>query len=80
VPLDVLLTDVPPPGWYHIGCRKDVPKDACYVGRWRGRYAWVTPDGMPQLARFTATTLLVIQLKPGERGGGKSGLAVTGGR
>lgn len=80
VPLDVLVTDVPPPGWYQIGCKKDVPKDACYVGRWGDRYAWVTGDGMPQLARFTATTLLVIKLKPGERGGGSGGLAVTGGR
>ena len=80
VPLEVLITDVPPPGWYHIGCKKDVPKDACYVGRWGDRYAWVTAGGMPQLARFTATALLVIKLKPGERGGGKSGLAVTGGQ
>jgi hypothetical protein len=79
VPLDVLVTDVPAPGWYHIGCKKDVPKDACYVGRWGGRYAWVTADGMPQLARFTTTVLLVIKLEPGERGG-KSGLAVTGGQ
>ena len=80
VPLDVLITDVPPPGWYHVGCQQDVSKHACYVGRWGDRYAWVTADGMPQLARFTATVLLVIQLKPGERGGGKSGLAVTGGQ
>ena len=79
VPLDILITDVPPPSWYYIGCKKDVSKDACYVGRWGDRYAWVTPDGMPELARFTTTVLLVIKLKPGERGGGKSGLAVTGG-
>jgi hypothetical protein len=78
VPLPILLTDVPPPGWYHLGCKRDVPKDACYVGRWGDRYAWVTADGMPQLARFTAAALVVIKLKPGERGG-KGGLAVTGG-
>lgn len=78
VPLDVLMTDVPPPGWYHIGCKRDVPKDACFVGRWGDHYAWVTADGVPHLARFTSTVLLVIKLKPGERSGGKSGLAVTG--
>jgi uncharacterized membrane protein YgcG len=80
VPLDVLLSDVPAPGWYHIGRERDVPDDACYVGRSGDRYAWVTAAGMPQLARFTMTVLMVIKLKPGERGGGKSGLAVTGGQ
>ncbi|WP_439628352.1 hypothetical protein [Gemmata sp.] len=79
VPLDVMLTDVPPPGWYRVGCKKDVPKDACYVGRWGDRYAWVTAGGVPELARFTTTVLLVIKLKPGERAGGKNGLAITGG-
>ena len=79
VPLEVLLTDVPPPGWYHIGAWRDVPPDACYVGRWGDRHAWVTDDGVPQLARLTATVLLVIKLKPGEGEGAKSGLAVTGG-
>lgn len=80
VPIEVLLTDVPPPGWYHLGCKKDVPKDACYVGRYGDRYAWVTSDGIPQLARLTVTVLNVIKLKPGQGGGGKHGLAVTGGR
>jgi hypothetical protein len=80
VPLEVLLTDVPPPGWYHIGCKKDVPKNACYVGHWGHQYAWVMADGMPQLARFTATALLVIKLKPGEQARNRGGLAVTGGQ
>ena len=79
VPLEILTTDVPAPGWWHTGCRKDVPKHACYVGRWGDRYAWVTADGMPHLARFTTTVLLVIKLKPGERDGGQSSLAVTAG-
>jgi hypothetical protein len=78
VPLEVLMTDVPPPGWYQVGRKKDVPAHAAYVGRSGHRYAWVTADGVPDLARFTATALLVIKLKPGERGNGKSGLAVTG--
>ncbi len=78
VPIDILLLDVPQPGWYEVGGKKDVPKDACYVGRWGNCYAWVTADGVPQLTRFTITALTVIKLSPGERAsGGKSGLAVT---
>lgn len=76
VPIDVLLTDVPPPGWYHIGRKKDVPKGACYVGCWGDRYAWVMPEGIPQLSQFALTTLAVIQLKPTESRGSR-GLAVT---
>jgi uncharacterized membrane protein YgcG len=79
VPIEILMTDVPPPGWFQVGCKAEVPKHACYVGRWGDRYAWVMPDGIPDLARFTASVLTVIKLSPGERGGAKSGLAVTGG-
>lgn len=76
VPIDILLTDVPPPGWFHLGAKKDVPKGACYVGCHGDRYAWVMPDGVPALARFTVTVLAVVKLDPGEpkRSGG---LAVT---
>ena len=77
VPLDVLLSDVPLPGWYQIGLRRDVPRDAHCVGHWGHRYAWVTAQGVSELSRFTATVLLVIKLKPGEQGS-KRGLAVTG--
>lgn len=80
VPVDVLLTDVPLPGWYNIGCKKDVPKDAIYVGRWGDRYAWVCHTGMSDLARFTITALAVIRLEPGEGESGSGGLANTGGQ
>jgi hypothetical protein len=66
VPIEVLLSDVPPPGWYHLGRRRDVPKDACYVGRYGDRYAWVTPDGMPGLSRFTVAVLGAVKLAPGQ--------------
>ena len=66
VPIDVLLSDVPPPGWYHLGGKHDVPDDACYVGRFGDRYAWVTAEGVPGLSRFTVTVLSVLKLKPGE--------------
>jgi hypothetical protein len=64
VPIEVLLTDVPPPGWFQLGGKKDVPKDACYVGCYGDRYAWVTPDGLPGLARFTVTVLSIVKLEP----------------
>ena len=33
------------PGWFHVGRKKDVPRDACYVGRHGQRYVWVGPEG-----------------------------------
>ena len=78
VPIDVLLNDVPPPGWFGVGCEDDVPDCACYVGRHGDRYAWVLPGGMPGLSRFTVTVLSVVKFKPGPGGGGGSGgLVVT---
>ena len=50
-----------PPHWYHVGCKKDCPKDACHVGHYQscGReiYVWVCPDGLPALADFTLSIL-----------------------
>jgi hypothetical protein len=64
VPIEVLLSDVPPPGWFYLGYQWDVPKDACYVGQYGNRCAWVTPDGMPGLSRFTVTVLGAVKLDP----------------
>ena len=72
------------PGWFHTGGRRDVPRDACYVGRSGDRYAWVCADGREQLTEFTLTVLrfaaLVkeaptlntagsVKFSPGDRGG-----------
>jgi hypothetical protein len=54
VPIEILLTDVPPPGWYHLGSKQEVPKPACYVGCFGDRYCWVMPEGMGALSRSTA--------------------------
>ncbi len=32
------------PGWFSVGRKRDVPKDACYVGRFKDCYVWVGPD------------------------------------
>ena len=76
VPIDVLLNDVPPPEWYGVGCKADVPDCAVHVGCHGDRYAWVTPAGLPGLSRFTVTVLAVVKFRPGPTGG-KSGLVVT---
>ena len=77
VPIEILLADVPAPGWFQVGGKKDVPKEACYVGRHGDRYAWVMPEGVRALSRFTVTVLFVVKLMPGEGSKGH-GLAVTG--
>jgi hypothetical protein len=45
------------PGWFHVGRWRDVPKDACYVGKSGHCYAWVRPDGRAELTEFTLTVL-----------------------
>ena len=51
--------------WVGRGCKKDVPKCACYVGRYQGCqgdcYAWVMPEQMKTLRDFT---LLILALVP----------------
>jgi hypothetical protein len=44
-------------GWYGVGGKKDVPKDACYVGCHGCTYVWVTAEGMNALATFTMAAL-----------------------
>ena len=64
------------PGWFHTGGKKDVPRDACYVGRNGDRYAWVCADGREQLTEFTLTILrfaaLIKANEPPAGGGGGS--------
>jgi hypothetical protein len=47
----------PPRGWYAVGCKKDVPANACYVGCHCNTYVWVLPCGMNDLALFTMGAL-----------------------
>lgn len=50
------------PGWFHVGPKRDVPKGACYVGRYGNQYAWVCPDGVDGLTEFTLTVLKISSL------------------
>jgi hypothetical protein len=53
-----------PTGWFHAGGRKDVPKDACYVGHHGDTCVWVTPEGLEGLTRFTMTVIDLATGKP----------------
>lgn len=39
--------------WLNIGCRRDIPRDACSVGRRNRTYVWVMPEGMSKLSELT---------------------------
>jgi hypothetical protein len=47
----------PPRDWYGAGGKRDVPKDAGYVGCHGATYVWVTQEGMNDLAVFTMGAL-----------------------
>jgi hypothetical protein len=53
-----------PTGWYHVGCKADIPKDAVAVGQHGGLYVWVGPDGLEGLTRFTMTIIDLATGKP----------------
>lgn len=53
-----------PLGWYHTGCKRDVPKNACYVGHYGDVYVWVCPDGVEGLTRMTMTVIDLATGKP----------------
>jgi hypothetical protein len=49
-------------GWFHRGRKKDVPKDACYVGHYHDCYVWVDADQVDELTEFTLKVLNVTSL------------------
>lgn len=46
-----------PTGWYCVGKKQDVPRNACHVGSYCDTYVWVMPEGVDGLTRFTITVL-----------------------
>jgi hypothetical protein len=52
-----LAENFPPRGWYSVGARHAVPKNACYFGHHNNTYVWVMPEGMNALAVFAMGTL-----------------------
>ncbi len=58
------MDDLIPKGWYCVGCRKQVPKNACYVGNYCDTYVWVMPEGIDDLSRFTMTVMELATHRP----------------
>jgi len=50
------------PGWFRVGRKRDVPKSACYVGRYCDHWVWVPPEGREALTEFTLTTMKLSTL------------------
>ncbi len=49
-------------GWFHVGGKHDVPKDACFVGHFKDRYAWVCADDISELSEFTLKVISFTDL------------------
>jgi hypothetical protein len=44
-------------GWFGVGKKKDVPKDACYVAQHGQTYIWVCPSYFDAFSKFTLAIL-----------------------
>jgi hypothetical protein len=53
-----------PTGWFYVGCKNDVPRNACYVAHYCNAWVWVTPEGLEGLTRFTMTVIDLATGKP----------------
>jgi hypothetical protein len=49
-------------GWYCVGCKRQVPASALYVGHFRDRYVWVECGHSKELAEFTLAVLQISGL------------------
>ena len=50
-----------PVGWFCVGRKSDVPKDARFVGNYRDKYVWVGSDHFDDLSHFTLIILSVTK-------------------
>jgi hypothetical protein len=70
-------------GWFCVGGKWDVPRDACYVGRYRNCWVWVPSEGRDALTEFTLAAMKLstliketqtlispgsVKFSPGDRG------------
>ena len=46
-----------PTGWFGVGSKREVPRDACFVAHDGKVYVWVTPDHRDDLSKFTMAVL-----------------------
>jgi hypothetical protein len=52
-----------PKGWFCVGTKHDVPKDARFCGSYHDVYVWVTDDGLDGLSRFYLTILRIALME-----------------
>jgi len=57
------------PGWVHVGHCKDVPLNACYVGKHCNTYVWVMKEDMESLTRLTIAILDIAIVNLGAQEG-----------
>ncbi|HZZ29377.1 MAG TPA: hypothetical protein VFE46_15375 [Pirellulales bacterium] len=55
---------IPPPGWYAVGKKHQVPHAAHYVGHHCDTYVWVLPGGEDSLARLAITIFDIALATP----------------
>jgi hypothetical protein len=59
------------PGWFAVGGKDDVPKHACYIGRYGNTYVWVLPENLEMLTRFTLAILDIHTYRSARIGGSR---------
>jgi hypothetical protein len=56
-----------PRGWFCVGTKHDVPKNARYCGSYHDVYVWVTDEGVDGLSEFYLTILRIALLEAHQR-------------
>ena len=56
-----------PKGWFCVGKKHDVPRDALYWGSYDDVYVWVMDDQLDGLSRFYLTILRIALLEANQR-------------
>ena len=59
------------PGWLGVGQKRDLPKDAAYVGQYGRTYVWVAPANLEALTRLTLAILDIHTFKSERIGGSR---------
>ena len=56
-----------PKGWFCVGTKHEVPRNARYCGSYHDVYVWVMDDGLDGLSRFYLTILRIALLETSQR-------------
>jgi hypothetical protein len=56
-----------PRGWFGVGTKHDVPKNARFWGSYHDLYVWVMDEGLDGLSRFYLTVLRISLLEANQR-------------